>query len=92
MARDYKHENEAYKSKPDQVRLRVQRNQAHAAWEKAHGKVPKGYHVDHIKPLSSGGTNAPSNLRLLKAGDNSSFDRKGPGGKQVGDAHRSGKK
>jgi hypothetical protein len=29
------------------------------------GKVPPGYHVDHIKPLSIGGADAPSNMRLL---------------------------
>jgi hypothetical protein len=29
------------------------------------GKVPPGYHVDHIKPLSIGGKDAPSNMRLL---------------------------
>jgi hypothetical protein len=29
------------------------------------GKVPPGYHVDHIKPLSIGGKDIPSNMRLL---------------------------
>ncbi len=29
------------------------------------GKVPPGYHVDHIKPLSVGGKDVPSNMRLL---------------------------
>jgi RHS repeat-associated protein len=29
------------------------------------GKVPPGYHVDHIKPLSIGGADAPANMRLL---------------------------
>ena len=29
------------------------------------GKVPPGYHVDHIKPLSIGGSDIPSNMRLL---------------------------
>ena len=28
------------------------------------GKVPPGYQVDHIKPLSIGGADAPSNMRL----------------------------
>jgi len=26
------------------------------------GKVPPGYHVDHIKPLSIGGSDTPSNM------------------------------
>jgi len=29
------------------------------------GKVPPGHQVDHIKPLSIGGKDAPSNLMLL---------------------------
>lgn len=29
------------------------------------GKVPPGYHVDHIKPISVGGPDLPSNMRLL---------------------------
>ena len=28
------------------------------------GKVPPGYHVDHIKPLSTGGLDLPANMRL----------------------------
>lgn len=28
------------------------------------GKVPPGYQVDHIKPLSIGGADVPSNMRL----------------------------
>jgi len=29
------------------------------------GKVPPGYNVDHIKPLSIGGPDTPANMRLL---------------------------
>ena len=29
------------------------------------GKVPPGYHVDHIKPISVGGADNASNMRLL---------------------------
>ncbi|GMV90599.1 MAG: hypothetical protein AMXMBFR82_03770 [Candidatus Hydrogenedentota bacterium] len=29
------------------------------------GKVPPGYNVDHIKPLSVGGADLPSNMRLI---------------------------
>jgi hypothetical protein len=29
------------------------------------GKVPPGYEVDHIKPLSIGGVDLPSNMRLI---------------------------
>ena len=30
-----------------------------------HCHVPHGYQVDHIQPLSEGGSDAPSNMRLL---------------------------
>lgn len=32
---------------------------------KGYNKVPKGYQVDHIKPLSEGGTDDPSNMQLI---------------------------
>lgn len=30
-----------------------------------YNKTPKGYEIDHIKPLSEGGTDDPSNMRLI---------------------------
>src|SRR5262249_7358821 len=33
------------------------------------GKSPPGYHVDHIRPLSVGGLDAPSNMRLVLRAD-----------------------
>lgn len=27
--------------------------------------IPKGYQIDHIKPLSQGGTDCPENMQLL---------------------------
>ena len=35
----------------------------------------KGKDIDHIEPLSKGGTNARSNLRLVKPSTNRSFKR-----------------
>jgi len=32
---------------------------------KGYKKVPSGYQVDHIKPLSEGGADAPSNMQLI---------------------------
>ena len=47
------------------------RNTARRRMEKA-GLVKKGdgKHVDHIKPLSKGGTNGRKNLRVVKAKTN----------------------
>lgn len=74
--RDYKRENELYKSKPEQIAKRVQRNQARKEMMDA-GLVKKGdgKHVDHIQPLSKGGENKRSNLRVISASANSSFKR-----------------
>jgi hypothetical protein len=35
----------------------------------------KGKDIDHVVPLSKGGTNAPSNLKLKKPSSNLSFSR-----------------
>jgi hypothetical protein len=75
--RPYKRENELYKSKPEQIEKRVQRNAARRELIQE-GVVKKGdgKEVDHIKPLSAGGTNKRSNLRVKTAKDNRSYARK----------------
>lgn len=74
--RDYKRENELYKSKPEQIEARVRRNkvrrQAIAAGKV---KVGDGTAIDHKTPLSKGGSDKPSNLRVRDFNDNSSFSR-----------------
>jgi hypothetical protein len=74
--RDYKKENEKYKSKPAQIKAREERNKARAMLMKQ-GKVKKGdgKAVDHIKPLSKGGKTVNSNLRAVPASQNNSFKR-----------------
>ena len=74
--RPYKKEYEEYQGKPEQIKKRAKRNAARAELTKD-GKVHKGdgKDVDHIKPLSKGGTSAKSNLRVKSAGDNRSFSR-----------------
>ena len=75
MARDYKKEN-IYKSKPDQIKKRVLRNKARRqAIKDGKAKVGDGTSVEHKKPLSKGGTNSKSNLKVVSFEDNSSFDR-----------------
>lgn len=82
--RDYKKEaaRESDKRKQD----RRDRMKARYDYEKKHGDLPSNVHVDHKKPLSQGGTNAPGNLRAIPKDRNESFKREGPGGKQKGKA------
>lgn len=73
--RDYAQENK-YKSRPDQIAKRVERNSARRQ-ALASGSVHKGdkKEVDHIKPLSKGGSNSKSNLRVVSQHSNDSFPR-----------------
>jgi len=74
--RDYKREVALYTSKPEVVKKRVAQNAARREMEKA-GKVHKGdgKDVDHKVPLSKGGTNSRSNLRVVDSSSNRSFQR-----------------
>ena len=74
--RPYTKEYAEYQGKPEQIKKRGERNKARAEMEKA-GKVHKGdgKDVDHIKPLSKGGTGAKSNLKVKSKSDNRSFSR-----------------
>lgn len=78
--RDYAQENK-YKSTPSQIAKRVARNKARRQ-ALAKGTVHKGDNkeVDHITPLSKGGSNTPSNLRVVSASSNDSFRRNSAGG------------
>lgn len=82
--RDYKAEYAA--EGPKRRQDRRDRMNARYAYEKKHGDLPTNVQVDHKVALSQGGTNAPKNLRALPKKRNESFDRAGPGGKQVGRA------
>jgi 5-methylcytosine-specific restriction endonuclease McrA len=77
--RDYKQENK-YKSTPEQIHARVLRNKARRmAIAAGAAKKGDGTQVDHIIPLSKGGTNAKSNLRVVSAAKNDSFKRNSKG-------------
>ena len=76
MARDYKRENEVTKSKPKNIAKRVERNKARRkAIRDGLVSVGDGKELDHIKPLSKGGSSNKSNIRLTTKSQNSSFDR-----------------
>ena len=66
----------AYEDTPEQVKNRTARNKARAQLMKE-GKVSKGdgKDVDHVKPLSKGGSSSKGNLRVKSASANRSFSR-----------------
>ena len=74
--RDYKRENELYNSKPEQRKNRSERTMARRE-ANASGVTHKGdgRDLDHRVPLSKGGSNAKSNLRVVSASTNRSFSR-----------------
>ena len=78
--RDYKQEN-AYKSKPEQVKKRVERNAARRKMEAA-GKVSKGdgKDVDHKNGKTS--DNKMKNLRAISPKQNRSYPRTKTAGKK----------
>lgn len=64
--RDYKKEYREYHGTPEQIANRAKRNQARREMEKTLGKSAlRGKEVDHKKPLSKGGSNDRSNLRVV---------------------------
>lgn len=69
--RDYAKEYRDYHGNPLQIKNRSKRNKARRAAAKA-GKVRKGdgKEVDHKKPLSKGGSNHRSNLRVVSRHEN----------------------
>lgn len=74
--RDYKREVALYTSRPEVKKKRAEQNAARRTMEKA-GLVHKGdgKDVDHKNPLSKGGTNSRSNLRVVSQHKNRSFSR-----------------
>lgn len=54
--------------------LRMERQKARRSMD-SKGVDRTGKDIDHKKPLSKGGTNSPSNLRLVKSSTNRSFKR-----------------
>ena len=71
--RPYKKEYQQQKAR-DEKKLRAARARARYALDKA-GVDRKGKDIDHKKPLSKGGSNKRSNLKLVKPSKNRSFSR-----------------
>ena len=74
--RDYKREYQKYHASEEQKTNRAERNKARSIAEDK-GLVHKGdgKDVDHTKPLSKGGSNSPSNYRIVSKSKNRSFSR-----------------
>ena len=71
--RDYAKEYAQFHGKPEQIKNRAKRNKARAI---AGLKVGDSREVDHIRPLSKGGSNGPKNTRVVSRATNR---RKGAG-------------
>lgn len=91
--RDYKKEVAKYTSKPEVKKKRAEQNAARRELMKE-GLVRKGdgKDVDHKVPLSKGGTNSRSNLRVSDAGSNRSFSRNSDGSLKTQTSKRERKK
>lgn len=78
--RDYKRENRLYNSRPEQIKNRSERTVARRE-ANASGQTHKGdgNDLDHRQPLSKGGSNDKSNLRVVSEGTNRSFSRNSDG-------------
>lgn len=72
--RDYRREYDLYHAKKREKEKRAARNKAHREMEKRVGYDIKA-DVDHIKPLSKGGSNRPSNWRIRSPSANRSYPR-----------------
>ena len=90
--RDYSQQRE-YNATPQATAKRVENNSARKSLIKA-GKasVGDGKDVDHIRPLSKGGSNKKSNLRVVPASTNRSFSRTSSSGLKSQTSKRERKK
>lgn len=91
--RDYKKEYQKYHSKPEQIKNRSERTTTRRQTNAA-GITHKGdgTNVDHIKPLSKGGTNSKANLRVVSESKNKSFSRNKDGSLKSQTSRRERKK
>lgn len=73
--RDYSQQRE-YNASPEATAKRVANNAARRqAMAEGKARVGDGKDVDHKTPLSKGGSNARSNLRVVSRSENRSFAR-----------------
>lgn len=69
--RNYKREYALYQSSPKAIAQRSARNKARRAVAKILGEAAiRGKDIDHKRPISKGGTNSLSNLRVRSVHSN----------------------
>lgn len=74
---DYARHYRDYQGKPEQIAKRSARNKARRLMEKKKGKAAlAGKDVDHKRPIRNGGSNAPSNLRVVSPSKNRGWEKK----------------
>lgn len=79
--RNYRKEYDNYHASKEQKENRAKRNSARTIMEKKHGaSALKNKDIDHKIPLSKGGGNNLSNLRIKSKSSNRSFTRNAKGG------------
>ena len=62
---NYKKAYKKYHSSKKAKRERAQRNKIGRLIKKNGAKIPKGYEIDHITPISKGGGNNIDNIRII---------------------------
>lgn len=87
--RDYKKEYAKYHAKPEQRKNRSERTTLRReANEKGITHKGDGKDLDHVKPLSKGGSNTLANTRVVSKHQNRSFSRNKDGSLKRNDGRR----
>ena len=73
---DYKKAYKKYHSSKKAKKERAQRNAAGRKLKNAGIDIPDGYEIDHKNPISNGGSNDISNLRIIPREENRSLGQK----------------
>tara|TARA_B100000674_G_scaffold487416_1_gene497688 strand:- start:5324 stop:6304 length:981 start_codon:yes stop_codon:yes gene_type:complete len=73
---DYKKAYKKYHSSKKAKKQRAQRNRIGRLLKKHNIKIPKDHEIDHITPISKGGSNDIKNIRIIPRGTNRALGQK----------------
>ena len=73
---DYKKAYKKYHSSKKAKKERAQRNRIGRKLKKNGVKIPKGFEIDHINPISKGGGNEIDNIRIIPRAKNRALGQK----------------